>query len=401
MTTMTRAQHDSTIRLIGAFLAAATLFPVEAHADRIVATVTDLSGAGIVGVEHGQTRGFCIEDPWSQTSAEIDASTHAVSRAYLYFSCSDEPSTSSAQAAVASMDIACSSDLTGIPSHIDEIPVPLAGTDCEMGLGVDISPIVQTWLDGTATTLDIAVFGYSPTDIDWTAPIDLEGTHLFPPYIDIELTERIDADGDGWEESDDCDDFDPFVHPDAPELCNGIDDDCDWEIDEGEDVDGDGIISLEESFDYDQDGFSTCATDSNASDCQDYDPAIHPDATEACDGLDNNCDGEPDEGCGYDGSDNDMDGFRELDGDCDDRRAGVFPGAPERYNLRDDDCDDDVDEGTEPSANVYDDCNFYCVESNVYLMADDGCRCAQGPSKHTTWFVTLLLLPLLVARRKT
>jgi len=42
----------------------------------------------------------------------------------------------------------------------------------------------------------------------------------------------LDADGDGWDETEDCDDTDATVHPGADERCNGRDDDCDGEVDE-------------------------------------------------------------------------------------------------------------------------------------------------------------------------
>lgn len=43
----------------------------------------------------------------------------------------------------------------------------------------------------------------------------------------------VDADEDGYFEGEDCDDDDPAVHPDAEEVPeNGIDDDCDGTIDQ-------------------------------------------------------------------------------------------------------------------------------------------------------------------------
>ncbi len=95
-----------------------------------------------------------------------------------------------------------------------------------------------------------------------------------------------------------------------PEQCNGIDDDCDGRVDEGNDWNADGEIQPEESFDQDGDGFTTCGTrlgeggtpgrpglDPALVDCNDMDPNIHPAGPdtpapeEVCDGRDNDCDG--------------------------------------------------------------------------------------------------------------
>ncbi len=68
------------------------------------------------------------------------------------------------------------------------------------------------------------------------------------------------------------------------EICNGLDDDCDGVIDNG--------------FDQDGDGYSTCVADKSLYDCND-DPAtgygIHPGAPEICNGIDDNCNGKIDE----------------------------------------------------------------------------------------------------------
>ena len=42
-----------------------------------------------------------------------------------------------------------------------------------------------------------------------------------------------DKDGDGHSEETDCDDEDPLAYPGAPERCNGVDDDCSGDIDDG------------------------------------------------------------------------------------------------------------------------------------------------------------------------
>lgn len=77
----------------------------------------------------------------------------------------------------------------------------------------------------------------------------------------------------------DCDDSDATTYAGAPELCDGIDNNCDAQVDE--------IVS----DDADLDGYTPCAGD-----CDDGNPDVHPAADEVCDGLDNNCDGNVDEG---------------------------------------------------------------------------------------------------------
>ena len=95
----------------------------------------------------------------------------------------------------------------------------------------------------------------------------------------------VDADGDGFLETDDCDDADPTTFPGAEEVCDGADNDCDGEVDE-DPVDGDTWF-----LDFDQDGHGdptvstqACAQPSgavaDATDCDDSAVAIHPGATE-------------------------------------------------------------------------------------------------------------------------
>jgi len=88
-----------------------------------------------------------------------------------------------------------------------------------------------------------------------------------------------DADGDGFSIEGgacgpiDCDDANPAVSPGATEVCNQIDDDCDTDVDEG--------------FDADGDGFFTCTGD-----CDDTNPGVNPGAPEIPgNGVDENCNG--------------------------------------------------------------------------------------------------------------
>jgi hypothetical protein len=85
----------------------------------------------------------------------------------------------------------------------------------------------------------------------------------------------------------DCNDDNAEIHPGATEICDGIDNDCNGETDEGLTVDGDG------------DGFSTPEScHGSQDDCDDGDAAVNPSVDEVCDdGIDNNCDEAVDEGC--------------------------------------------------------------------------------------------------------
>jgi len=63
---------------------------------------------------------------------------------------------------------------------------------------------------------------------------------------DKDDTGAPDADGDGYTALEDCDDDNAAVYPDAPELCDELDNDCDDVVDEFVtelwyiDADGDG-----------------------------------------------------------------------------------------------------------------------------------------------------------------
>ena len=209
------------------------------------------------------------------------------------------------------------------------------------------------------------------------------------------LSAAMDADGDGFAAEDDCDDGDASVNPDAAEACNGLDDDCDGDIDEG--------VLLVFFADADGDGFGdgaavveACGLPEGAvlddTDCDDADPEIHPDAPERCDGVDQDCDGEIDEdvvGVWY--ADGDGDGFGDagaaLDGcdppeghvadstDCDDAQPASFPGNPEVCDGLDNDCNGDIDEGVTTTS-------YVDVDGDGY---GDGARPSEGcdtPSGH-------------------
>ncbi|MCX7650521.1 MAG: MopE-related protein [Flavobacteriales bacterium] len=176
--------------------------------------------------------------------------------------------------------------------------------------------------------------------------------------------------------SDDCYDWDYFINPSATEVCNGLDDNCDGNVDEG-------FSPSTYYFDWDGDGYgnfwyyyTTCdpmppGYVDNADDCFDWDAYINPSATEVCNGWDDNCDGNVDEGFppgGWYYADIDGDGYGNWDFgtgyfcgtpppgwaddalglDCDEFDPSINPGASEIFcNGMDENCsgpgdDDDL-----------------------------------------------------------
>ncbi|HTQ03574.1 MAG TPA: putative metal-binding motif-containing protein [Polyangiaceae bacterium] len=210
---------------------------------------------------------------------------------------------------------------------------------CEDGQCVAGEPVNCD--DGIACTAD------SCDETTWTCD------HTAP---DADHDGHADAsclDAHGRPLGDDCDDEDPTRYPGAQEVCDpdGVDEDCDPSTVGDLDADGDGAISsaccnvTPES--------RQCGTD-----CDDSNPAIYPGAPEVCDGLDNNCDGRIDEGVelvlyrdadgdGYGTDDSTLhactkvSGYATQDGDCDDTDPSIHPGAPESCDLPavDRDCD--------------------------------------------------------------
>ena len=181
---------------------------------------------------------------------------------------------------------------------------------------------------------------------------------------DTASTVLLDSDGDGYYQDEDCDDSDSSTYPDAPEICDGVDNNCNQEVDEGVtvtvyvDADGDGF------GDSSQEMQACAASDGlvpNANDCNDLDATVFPSAPEVCDDQDNDCDGDIDEeilGTWYRDFDDDgygtvddviegckEEGYVDVAGDCDDANDLISPAIIEECDEVDNNCDGEIDEG--------------------------------------------------------
>ncbi|MFA4845753.1 MAG: putative metal-binding motif-containing protein, partial [Patescibacteria group bacterium] len=175
-------------------------------------------------------------------------------------------------------------------------------------------------------------------------------------------------------DSTDCDDEDVTSYPDAPEVCDGADNDCDSTTDENlssswyDDDDDDGY-GAGEAIDVICMGGHADLVDS-ATDCNDADASVNPGATETCNEVDDDCDGSVDDGVEttyYADADGDLYGDSSVSEDaCE---------APSGYVVDATDCDDTDDSvnpaATEIDANgIDDDCDGGTDDLGIYCCLD-------------------------------
>mgnify|MGYP001596025294 CR=1 FL=1 len=174
---------------------------------------------------------------------------------------------------------------------------------------------------------------------------------------DTEAT-ATDIDGDGFStEEGDCDDTDPSAAPGLSETCDSVDNDCDGEVDEGFDP---------SYVDSDGDGYGDplaqvpCDVDTGKvadnTDCDDDNDAVSPAANESCNGIDDDCDGTTDEGV-------EDTWYADADGDGFGDANAAFTGCERPSGYVDDqsDCDDTRADaspgGTEVCDEIDNDCD--------------------------------------------
>jgi len=229
---------------------------------------------------------------------------------------------------------------------------------------------------------------YADNDKDGYGSVDTEKL-VCPP---------LDKDGNpsgeiprGYSTNDgDCDDFRADVNPSGIEICDGIDDDCDGDSDEGlrqyqffQDNDGDTYGNPETSLEV-----TACApppgyVDNNL-DCNDEDAGVHPGATEVCDNdIDDNCNERSDDDDPTLDLSTAMNWYHDIDGDNfgGQSQVEIRCGAPASdWVLNSDDCDDD-DRNVSPAATevcnrIDDDCDTYIDDSDPDI----------DPASQTTWW---------------
>jgi len=226
-----------------------------------------------------------------------------------------------------------------------------------------------------------------------------------------------DDDDDGVPDDQDCRPRDPAIHPGAAEGCNGLDDNCDGQTDEGyPDSDGDGVANCLDPDD-DNDGILDDGDGSGIPgdhpcrgglriDCDDNCPVTPNPLQEDSDGdgigdaceTDTDGDGWPDtvdncllvpnpaqedfdrDGVG-DACDADDDGDGVPDNsDCRPLDPEVFPGATEACNGRDDNCDGRVDEGfPDTDGDLVADCVDPDLDGDGVANGVDNCPSIHNP----------------------
>ncbi|MCA9492441.1 MAG: putative metal-binding motif-containing protein, partial [Myxococcales bacterium] len=242
--------------------------------------------------------------------------------------------------------------------------------------------------------------------------MDLDGDGVARPLdcddqdasVGAAVTWYIDGDGDGHgraeqevtaceppkqavSSSDDCDDLDPDVNPDATESCDGVDEDCDG-------VPDNGVVVPTWYADEDEDGYGDPArpyqscdapphTVSNADDCDDADPDEHPGAIWYPDG-DGDTFGERDSGVESCERISPTDVL--VGGDCDDEEPGISPDAIESCDGVDEDCNDVVDDNAYDAADWYPDTDqdgfgdeagaavYACERPDGYVVSRNDCN---------------------------
>jgi hypothetical protein len=281
----------------------------------------------------------------------------------------------------------CSHTYNDITVQINPLPVVYAGADFTICAGAYVEfaasgALDYIWSNGVSDTYGTLVYESGAISVIGTNAFGCSNSDTLLAAVSPSVTYFYDADADGFGDlnfpgafcvqppnfvtnSNDCNDSNFSVNENASELCNNIDDDCDNLVDEGfnpsnyymdSDSDGFGSVNILISSCFQPTGYV-----SNATDCEDTNASVNSNASEICNGLDENCNEQADDGLVFINYyfDFDLDGFGTPGNmqnacsqpfgfvpnalDCNDASSYVNPDAIEICNGLDEDCDGEND----------------------------------------------------------
>ncbi len=120
---------------------------------------------------------------------------------------------------------------------------------------------------------------YEPVEVDDTVEEDAD-SHEDEATEPEPAQEETDEDGDGVPWPEDCHDGDPAIFPEALESCDGLDNNCNGEVDDAADADGDGFDACVDCDDDDADTYpgapdeGDCLSDNDEDDEDDEDDTL-------------------------------------------------------------------------------------------------------------------------------
>ena len=277
--------------------------------------------------------------------------------------------------------------LTADPAFLVVGTGALAASDCNDDDSLVSPGEADTWYDGVDS--DCGADDDYDADLDGFADL-VTAASYGTTYQDTAKGAAFAVPGTGALQATDCDDDNSAVSPVATEICDTIDNDCDGDVDDDDSIVDTSAGSVSVYTDVDGDGYGDPSTLTEAcglptgavtipGDCDDTNLAINPAASEICDSIDNDCDGDiDDDDANLDTSststwypDIDSDGYAALVGsvvqceqpagylatvaetDCNDADSSINPGVDESCDGVDNDCDgliDDADDNLDTAA---------------------------------------------------
>ena len=220
-------------------------------------------------------------------------------------------------------------------------------TDCD-----DTSGAVNTSMDEVCNSVDDNCDGFVDEDAAINAPTWYVDTDSDSYGTIVSTLVQCNPPVGYAAQVGDCNDQNDQVNPGANEVCNLIDDNCDGVTDENTAIDA-SVWYLDDDADGYGDTTNTITQCSQPAahilldgDCDDGNASVNPGASQGCDGVDYNCDGQID-------NDIDLDGFSDVScggDDCNDSDPNSYPNAGDCYFA---DCNEILTAGYSTGDGIY------------------------------------------------